>query len=193
MKKVSRLIMLLLVIGSLFIIAGVVIAQQQGGNRMRGNQQDRPQFDPTEMMKRRVDQIMEQLKPSSAEEGALLKSEIEKIMQARMDQGNETRELMTGLREAVNEKNTEKIKSSLAKIKAIKTKRQEQQAKMDKMENDLIELLTPEQEAILTLSGVVNSDGGMGGGGFFGGPGAPGGTGQNRGNRTGGQQRQQQN
>ena len=186
MKKVSSLTALLVIILSLAMVS-IIIAQQPGGDRNRPNrQQERQQFDPAEMMNRRVNQIMEQLKPS-ADEAAVLKPMIESILQTRMTQSTEMRELVNGLREAVNAKDTEKIKSSLANIKA---KREANRLKMEQMGKGLAELLTLEQEASLTVAGVVNSDG-MGGfiGGFGGGPGAPG---QDRGNRPGGE-RQRQN
>ncbi len=187
MKKVGFLLTLALVFILTLVMTSIIAAQQppaqQGGERMRqGGPQDR-QFDPAEMMKRRLDQIMEQLKPSE-DEAAVLKPMIEKILQTRMDQSREMRDLTNGLREAVNAKDTEKIKSSLANIKA---KREANRLKMEAMEKELGELLTLEQEATLTLAGVVNSDGMGGFFGGFGGPGGPGGPGQDRGNRPGAQ------
>lgn len=198
MKKVSVLWMLALVFILSLVMTSIIISQQpdqppnqpQDRNRMRqGGTQDR-QFDPATMLKQRVDRTMEQLKLPE-DEASVLRPMIEKILQTRMDQSQEIRDLTNSLREAVNAKDTEKIKSSLTNIKA---KREANRIKIEAMEKELLEFLTLEQEANLTLSGIVNSDG-MGG--FFGGFGGPGGPGQDRGNRPGGDrpgaQRQQQN
>ncbi|MBM3212108.1 hypothetical protein FJZ33_07810 [Candidatus Poribacteria bacterium] len=190
MKKISSSWMLLLVIGLSLVLVSIISAQQPGGERARGDRtrpdgpQDR-QFDPEAMMKRMIDRTMEQLKLPE-EEATVIRPMVEKIMRTRTEQSQKTRELMNSLREAVNAKNNEKIKSTIAEIKA---KREKDRAQLDGMEKELTELLTIDQEAALTLSGVVNSDG-MGMGFFGGGPGGPGGpgTGGQRNPRQGDQQ-----
>lgn len=187
MKRISSSWMIFLAIGLSLALVSIIFAQQPGGDRVGGNRTrpDGPpdrQFDPEAMMKRMMDRTMEQLKLSE-EEAAVIRPMVEKIMRTRMEQGQKTRELMNSLREAVNAKNSEKIKSTLAEIK---TKREKDRIQMEGMEKELTELLTIEQEAALTLSGVVNSDG-MGMGFFGGGPGGPGGPGG-----TGGQRNQRQ-
>lgn len=148
-------------------IIGIVSAQQQGaGQRGPGPQgQPPPQIDPETMIQRTLERALEQLKLSE-EESAVLKPKIEVIIRTRMEQSQKMRDLVDSLREAVDAKNTEGIKSKLAEIKS---KRKEHRAKVEALEEQLIELLTPEQEAILTVSGIVNSDG-FGFFGFFRGP-----------------------
>jgi Spy/CpxP family protein refolding chaperone len=125
---------------------------------------DRPQMDPEQMMQRMMERIMERLN-LSADESAVLKPMIEGIMQTRQEQASEMRELTDALQKAVDDKDSERIKAKLTDIKA---KRKSHREKNDSQEKELIELLTVEQEAQLTLAGVVNSGGGFGFGGFRG-------------------------
>jgi len=176
MRKLNYSLILVLVVGLSLTILSIVSAQQNTGQtganqQNRRSQQQRPQMDPEAMIQQRLGRTLEQLKLSD-EETSVLKPKIEGLMRIRMTQSQETRELINSLREAINAKNTEKVKSSLA---AIKSKREENRKKTEAMEKELTDLLTLDQEALLTVSGIVNSDGS---GGFFGGgPGGPGGTG----------------
>ena len=130
-----------------------------------------------------MERVMEQLN-LSAEESAVLKPMVEDIMRTRMQQSQEMRELITGLREAMDAKDSGQIKS---KLQAVKDKRKEHQKKSEELEKNLIGLLTLEQEAALTVSGIVNSD--SGGGMAFGRFGGQGQRGQR--NRPGGGQQGQ--
>jgi hypothetical protein len=188
MKKISGSWILVLVIGLSLALVSIILAQQpdqqQGGNQMRPGGPQNRQFDPEAMLKQRVDRTMEQLKLPE-QEAAVIKPMIEKMMRTRMEQSQKTRDLMNSLREAVNAKDSGKVKSSLA---AIKAKRGEDRTQIEKMEKELTEIISTEQEAALTLAGVLNSDG-MGMGMGFGGPGGPGGN-RGQGNQPGGGQRQ---
>ena len=183
----SNLLVFVLVIGLVLMTAYLLSAQQdEGRGRSRqGPGGERPQFDPAEMVERMIDRSIEPLN-LSAEETAVLKPKIKAIFQTRMEQGQQMREVIQSLRTAIDTKDEAQIKAKLA---AVKAKRQEQKAKVEAMEKDLIELLTLNQEAQLTVSGVVNSDGGgggfggFGGGGFGGRQGRPGGNGPQRGNQ----------
>jgi hypothetical protein len=194
MRKLNGILVFVLVVVLLLTGVHIISAQQQGARQGRqqqgarqGRQQQGRQFDPAQMRARMLEHATEGLNLSE-EEATVIKPKIESLLQARFDQGSEVRELTTGLREAVDSKDSDQI---VAKLTALKKKLKENRAKLEKMENDLIDLLTPEQEAQLTLSGTVNGGGGLGGGfggGFRGRPGQQGQRGQR--NRPGGQRQQ---
>jgi len=178
MRKLNYALILVLVFGLSLTILSVVLAQQDtgqaGGNRQnRQNRQQRVQMDPEAMIQQRLGRILEQLKLSD-EETTVLKPKIEAIMRLRIEQSQAMRTLMNSLREAVNAKNADQVKAKLAEIKA---KRAEDRKKADAAEEELLSLLTLDQEALLTVSGIVNSDSGGSFFGGFGGPGGPGGPG----------------
>jgi len=189
LKRFNHTLVFALIIGLLLLSVHIISAQQntRQGRQQQGARQGRQQqgarqgrqFDPAQMMARMLERTMEGLNLSE-EEATVIKPKIEGLMQARFDQSSEVRELTTGLQEAVDAKDSDQI---VAKLTALKKKLKENKDKLEKMENELIELLTPEQEARLTLSGTVNSGGGIGGGfgGFRGGQ--PGQRGQR--NRSG--------
>jgi hypothetical protein len=188
MRKLNYALILVLVFGLSLTILSVVLAQQDtgqpGANRQnRQNQQQRTPMDPEAMIQQILGRTLEPLKLSD-EETTVLKPKIEAIMRLRIDQSQALRTLISSLREAINAKNTDQIKAKLTEIKA---KREENRKKTEALEEELIGgkervggkeqigLLTLDQEALLTVSGIVNSDGG---GGFFGGgPGGPRGNG----------------
>ncbi|MBM3240230.1 hypothetical protein FJZ31_28435 [Candidatus Poribacteria bacterium] len=162
MRKFSFLAFAL-VVGLVLTTSYIISAQQRGGGQqVPGQGQQRRQMDPEAMMNQRVEQIMKQLNLSN-EETAVLKPKIEGILQTRMTQNREMRTLIDALQKAVEAKDDAQIQ---AKLTEVKTKRKEHKAKVETLEQELIELLTLNQEATLTISGVVNSDGA---GGFFGG------------------------
>jgi hypothetical protein len=173
MKKFNLALMILLVLGMTLITVHLIYAQAQQRDGGQNPQRQRQAFDPQQMMERRMQQIMERLKLSD-EETKVIKPQIEALTNMRMEQGRETRDVMDKLQKAIDAKEKTPIEVAL---KAVKAKRIEQKEKYEKAEKELIELLTVEQEANLTLMGVVNSDGG--GMGFRGGPGGPGGPGGN--------------
>lgn len=193
MRKFNHLLVFIIVLGLVLTSVHIIWAQQQqgagqrrAGQQRQGRQQGQGrQMDPAAIMERMMERVMEQLN-LSAEESAVLKPMIEGVMQTRMQQGQEMRERMTGLREAMNAdtKDSGKIGSSL---QAIKDKRKEHRKKSEELEKNLTDLLTLEQEAALTISGIVNSD--SGGGMAFGRFGGQGQRGQR--NRPGGGQQGQ--
>jgi hypothetical protein len=189
MRNLNRLLAFALIVGLLLTTVYFISAQEdtrrQRPGGQQGQRQGRRQFDPEAMMKQRVDQIMQQLNLSE-EESIILKPKIESIMQTRTQQSTEMRTLMSDLRTAVDAKNDAQIK---AKLDAVKAKRKEHNAQAEKLEKELVELLTVTQEAQLTIAGVVNSDGsGLFGGfggrrGMGGGQNRPGARGGTRGNQ----------
>ena len=161
MRNLNRLLTFVLIVGLVLTTAYFISAQQGGSRRQPSDQQSRRQFDPEAMIKRRVDRIVQQLNLSE-EETAVLKPNIEGILQTRVQQSTEMRTLMSDLRNAINAKDDAQIK---AKLDAVKAKQKEHKAQAENLEKELVELLTVTQEAQLTISGIVNSDGS----GFFGG------------------------
>lgn len=167
MRKLNRPLAFMLAVGLVLMAAYVISAQQGGGARGQGGQQRR-QFDPEQMMDRRIQNIMEELNLPE-EEAAVLKPRIESLLRTRMDQSREIGESIEALRQAIDAKDAGQIK---AKLDEVKAKRKEHREKTETLEKELVELLTLEQEAQLTVSGVVNSDGfGFPRGGFRGPPG----------------------
>jgi hypothetical protein len=184
MKKFNLALTFLLVLGMTLITVHLISAQAQqrdaGQNPQRQRQGQGQAFDPKQMMERRMQQIMERLKLSD-EDTKVIKPMIEALTTMRMEQGLVTRDLTDKLQKAIDTKKEDQIKTALT---ALKDKRKDQKEKYDAAEKELIGengILTVEQEAILTVMGVVNSDGG--GMGFRGGPGGPGGNPQGQGNQ----------
>lgn len=184
MRKFNRLLAFVLVVG-LVLTTAYFISAQQDTRRQRPQREGRRQMDPAEMMKRRVERVMEQLKLPD-DEAAVLKPEIEGIMQTRTKQSTGMRTLISDLQKAIEAKDDVRMKE---KLELVKAKRKEHKAQAEKLEKKLVELLTLKQEAQLTIAGIVNSDGsGLFGGfggqrGMRGGQGRPGGRGGMRGNR----------
>lgn len=178
MKKLNLTLTILLVFGIVLLGSQIIYAQQGQQGQQRNNRQgDRPQFDPQQMMERMIKQVIERLKLSE-EESAVIKPQIENLMKMRTDQSQGMRDLLDKLQKAIDAKDTDQIKTALT---AVKAKRAENKSAIEKAEKELTELLTLEQEATLTVLGIVNSDGmGMG---FRGGPGGPGGNNQRQGNQ----------
>jgi hypothetical protein len=154
MRKLNRLLVSVLIVGLVLTAAHVISAQQRGGARGQGPQQGR-RFDPEQMMERMMERIMERLNLAE-DEASVLKPRIEGIIRTRQEQSTEIRELTDALQEAIDAKDAGQIK---AKLDEVKAKRKEHKAKSEAMEKELTELLTVEQEANLTVLGVVNSDG----------------------------------
>jgi chromosome segregation ATPase len=163
-RKFNCLLAFVLIIGLVLTSAYIISAQQDSGRRQQrpGQRQQRRQIDPEVMIQRRIERIMRDLNLSE-EETAVLKPKIASILHTRLEQNREARNLIDALRKAIEAKDDEQIQ---AKLTEVKNQRKENQAKIETMEQELIELLTLKQEAQLTVSGVINSDGI---GGFFGG------------------------
>ena len=178
MRRFSPLLSLVLIAGLLLTVTYMLSAQDgpdrnqrpDRGNRQsnRGNQQSNrgnQQFDPAQMIERMTERAIESMKLPE-EEAEILKPFVHTLVQTRMEQSQQQREAVQALRAAVDANNTAEITSKLA---ALKVMRKDHQAKSEALEQNLLELLTVEQEAQLTVSGIVNSDGmGMMGGGFRG-------------------------
>jgi hypothetical protein len=158
-RKFNSLIAFMLVVGLVLTTSYIISAQQQQRPRQR---QQRRQIDPEAIIQRRVERAMQDLNLSE-EESAVLKPMIEGIMRTRTEQSREMRTLIDELGKAIEAKDDAQIQS---KLEQVKTKRKENRVNIETLEQKLIELLTLKQEAQLTVSGVVNSDGT---GGFFGG------------------------
>ena len=186
MKRLNQLLAFVLIVGLVLTTAYFISAQEDTRReRPRGQREGRRQFNPEEMIKRRVERVIEQLKLSE-EETAVLKPKIEGIMQARTKQSTEMRTLISDLQKAIEAKDDAQIKT---KLDAVKAKRKGHRTQAETLEKELVELLTVTQEAQLTISGIVNSDGsgaffgGFGGRGMRGGEGRRGARGGMRGNR----------
>lgn len=161
MKRLNQILTFLIIISFLLVSANILLAQQPQERRDRQDRQQwmqGPQMSPEQMMERRMQQIIERLKLSN-EEASILKPKIEGLMNLRMEQGREMRELVSNLQKAIDAKDTNQMKAAL---NAIKAKREEQRKKLEQAENEIVELLTLEQEANLTVLGVINSDGFVG-------------------------------
>lgn len=160
MKKLNRILIIAIVSVISMMAVNMILAQEeeqppQPPQPPQQRQQQRQQFDPQQMMERRMQQIIGQLKLSE-DETAVLKPMIQNLMNMRMEQSRELRTLLDNLRKAINTKDESQIKTALD---AVKSKREAQKSSIEKAEKELIELLTVVQEANLTIMGVVNSDG----------------------------------
>jgi hypothetical protein len=174
MRRLKHLLVFMLVISLAFATVHIISAQQRGGVRQGGGRQFQGrQMDPEAMLERMLGRIMDQLE-LSADESAVLKPMIEGILRERTKRNTEMQQLRDDLQKAIDAKSADQMKAKLAGIKA---KRKEHKTKSEAMEKKLLELLSVEQEAKLTILGVVNGDGsGMRFGGFGGrGPGGMGG------------------
>jgi len=175
-KNFKHLLAFVLVVG--LVLTCVYVPSAQQGDRRQGRPQ---QFQRRQM---NPEMIMERLNLSE-EETAVLKPQIEGILQTRMKQSLEMRELIDALQKSIEAKDDAQIEAKLAEVKA---KQKEYKAKIETLENELVKLLTVNQEAQLTILGVINSDdfnfligdsgGRRGGPDFMGGP--PGGPGSER-------------
>ena len=141
--------------------------ERERGDRERGR---RGQFNLEEMIERRTQRAIEELKLTEDEKTVLI-PRIKAITEHQFGQRQELRPLVEALRTAVDSEDNSQIKSALD---ALKAKQTEQKTKSESLENGLVELLTRRQEAQLTVAGIVNNSSGFGG---FGG---------RRGGRTGG-------
>jgi len=196
MKKLN-LILIIAIVFSLALLGSQIYAQQGGAGQQGGGQQFQQRQQPTpeqmaQMEARRIQMIMERLKLSDSDpESAVIKQQIEALTKLRTEQGQKSRTQMDALQKALDAKPISK--TDLAKaLKDYKKNREDQRAAYEAAEAEFLGILTPEQEAILTTMGIVNSDGGGGMmfGGFRGGPGGPGQGGPGQGARRQGNQQQ---
>jgi hypothetical protein len=154
-----------------FSLAQAQDAQQQQGRRGRGN------FDPAQMRQRMEDRMKEQL-GVSADEWKVLQPKLEKVMTARRDtmggfgfggRGGRNRGADQGAQpsdrqeskvaKAQNELRTTLDNSSAssaeidAKLKALRSAREQARKDLAAAQRDLKEVCTPRQEAVLVLDG----------------------------------------
>ena len=130
--------------------------QRNRGGRQEGG---RRQFNPEQMIQRQTERAVENLNLSD-EESAILVPKIKAILQHRMQQRQTLRPFAEALRTAVDGNDDTQVRSTL---EALKAKRNEQKTTSETLEKELVELLTVRQEAQLTISRIVNSDGGFSG------------------------------
>ena len=156
-------------------VATSALAQQDGG---------RPRFDPAQMRERMMERYKEMLEVTDDQEWRALQPMIEKVTQARMqsmpgrgmmfggrrgpggrqggpggDQANERRFGPAPSPEAEALQRAIDSKASKAELKAAIAKYQEsrkqQQAELEKAQEDLRKVLTARQEAIATMAGLL--------------------------------------
>ena len=180
MKKFGYFVVFILVAGLLFTTAHMISAQQQRRREGGGGPFGGRQMDPEEMLKRQLERIMENMN-LPADEAAVLEPMIEKILRTRTDQDTESGKLLEDLQKAMDDKS-----NVSEKLEAFKTKRAEHKKKMEELQKELLEVLTVEQEAQLTILRVVHSEGAGGFMRFGGGRGDRPGGGNRGGGRPGG-------
>jgi hypothetical protein len=192
MRKLNLLLAFVLIVALVLTAAHIISAQQRGGMQQQRQGRQQRQFDPEQMLERRLDRIKQNMQEMglSAEEVDYLGTQVGNLLRESMNQRSAMQTLIEDLQKAMDAKNEAEMK---AKLSEIKEKRKEHRKKLEEMEAKLIELLPLELEARLTVDGIVNTDGSGGGFGMmrFGGPrgqgrtpGAPGGQRMQRG--TGG-------
>ena len=165
--KLKRPLMAVIVAGFVMTSAYFISAQedtrpdrsdrQQRGRGQRG-EGGRGQFNLAQMVERQTQRAIEGLNLSD-EESKVLTPKIKAIIQQQMRHRQELRSIAEALRTGIDGDDDTQIKSALESLKA---KRVEQRTTSEALEKELVELLTLRQEALLTMSGVVNSDGAFG-------------------------------
>ncbi|MBI5388166.1 MAG: hypothetical protein HZA90_26165 [Verrucomicrobia bacterium] len=167
----------LLLAGGLAVLLGAsatnVLAQEGGGRRGGGN------FDPAQFQQRMMDRYKEQLEITDETEWKAIQPLVQKVSEARMaslsgrgmfgrgprpggdNQGDQNRRPSFGppnpeaeaLQKAIDSK------ASSADLKAALTKylesRKVKQAELEKAQANLRKVLTPRQEAIATVAGLL--------------------------------------
>lgn len=168
---------ILLAVMGLAMAVSIGFAQQgPGGNRERGergdrqNQPRRQRMDPEQMRQQRLERVKEQLKPSD-DEWQVLSPALEKVftaqqnantwggfmMRDRQGQDNQqesdlqraTRELREAVRDNANDETIG------TKLKAFRDARDKAQTQLTDARNELRELVTAKQEAVLVVSGIL--------------------------------------
>lgn len=153
------------------LIAVLAIGVSQGQNNP--NRQGGQGFNPEQMQERMIGRVTTDLKLTS-DEARVVVPKIKKLMQIRFSSRQELMPLSEKLTEALkaDKPSTKQIKPILSEIKA---KLQKIKTDTEVAEKDLKAVISIEQEARLTLAGILNEGAGMGGRGGFGGRG-PGGN-----------------
>ena len=180
-----------LVTAGLITVLAIGFCQGQNNpNRQAG----RMGFNSEQMQERMISWVTTDLKLTS-DEAKVVVPKIKKLMQIRFSARQEMMSLGEKLAEVLkaDKPSAKQIKPILAQIK---NKAQETKVQVEAAEKDLKAVITLEQEARLTLAGILNEGVGMGmmgGRGGMMGRGGFGGPGGNRGQRPGGQPQDNQN
>ena len=111
MRKLNRLLVFVLIVGLLLSAVHIISAQQRG----RADQRQRGQMDPAAMVARMLERALTGLNLSD-EETTVIKPKAESILQTRMDQNREMRELTNDLREAVDAEDGKQIEAKLTAL-----------------------------------------------------------------------------
>lgn len=160
MKRLNLMLAFVLIAALVLTAAHIISAQQQrdGMQQRRGRQQR--QFDPQQMLERRLERIKQNMQEMelSAEEVDYLGTQIGNFLREGMNQRSAMQTLIEDLQKAMDAKNEAGMKTKLSEIKE---KRKEHRKKLEEMEQGLIELLPVELEARFTVDGIVNAGGGM--------------------------------
>ena len=158
-----------------------LVAQPNGGPG--GGPGGRGNFDPAQFRQRMMDNVKEALEVTSDDEWKVLEPRVQKIMDTRMQMGGPGGRFMMGRRNrggdnaqggdqgqrrrfgpdpSQEEEALQKAidsKASKAELKAALDKyvaaRKTKQADLEKAQSSLRELLTPRQEAIATINGLL--------------------------------------
>jgi hypothetical protein len=178
MKRLNLMLAFVLVMALVLTAAHIISAQQQRGRMQQGQGRQQRQFDPEQMLERRLERIKQNMQEMglSAEEVDYLGTQVGNLLREGMNQRSAMQTLIEDLQKAMDEKNEAGMKTKLSEIKA---KRKEHEKKLEEMEAKLIELLPLDLEARLTIDGIINagrSGGGMGFGMRFGGTRGQGGS-----------------
>jgi hypothetical protein len=181
--KLSRILTVTSLIAVLALSAATLSAQDNTGDRQNRRNRDGQQggpggpggnFDPAEMQRRMLERTQEQLEVTDANEWKALEPLVQKVMDARMAIGFGGRGFGRGGRDAGGPgrggfgapnpdadalQKAIDAKASNAEIKTALAKYQEsrkaKQAALEKAQADLRKVLTPRQEAIAALNGLL--------------------------------------
>lgn len=155
------------------MVAPTVMAQEApGGDRQEQRQGGRRNFDPAQMQQRMMDNIKEQLKPSE-EDWQVLQPKVEALMTAQRnaraggmgmrggrggDRGGQNETAVAAasreLRSALEDENTSEAAIN-ERLKAYRAAREKADADLKAARDDLRDLVTPRQEAVLVMYGML--------------------------------------
>jgi hypothetical protein len=185
MRTFNHLLLVGSLAATLCLGAGQAMAQNnQGGGRQGGGRQGRGNFDPAQFQQRMMDRYKETLEITDDGEWKAIQPLVQKVMDARMAVGNRGRGMMGGrgqrqgggnqanqadqtqrpsfgppnpeadaVQKAIDSKAaTAELKTALGKYY---DSRKVKQADLEKAQADLRKVLTPRQEAIAAMSGLL--------------------------------------
>jgi len=161
------------------MVGSLAIAQEadRGEGRRGGDRQQQQRMDPQQMRQRMMDRMREQLQ-ASEDEWAVLQPRIERINEAQRatrgggwggaqrrgrggddqqqaSQGPQTpvAQASQALRQAID--NNASADEIVQKLEAYRAARQQAEAELKAAQDDLRELVTPRQEAVLVMLGIL--------------------------------------